>query len=246
MNYPRQLALTAGAILLCLLLFSLTPLDFLVQSLLYNTSSEQWLWPRHEPILRWLLYDGIKAALILFTLGLSVLFFAARNHTWIMNRRDTIRRVILSMIAAPLTIAAMKAATHVPCPKHLTEFGGSLPYTDLINHFLGAVPSQWEQHCFPAGHASGGFALLSLHFLFDTPTARRRSLFAALLAGWVMGVYKMAIGDHFLSHTVVSMLVVWLVICSVGLLDYRLFSYPSQPSSSISANRSSSRDFFLR
>jgi membrane-associated PAP2 superfamily phosphatase len=37
-----------------------------------------------------------------------------------------------------------------------------------------------------------------------------------------MGAYKMAIGDHFLSHTVVSMLLAWLIINLIVIADDRL------------------------
>jgi membrane-associated PAP2 superfamily phosphatase len=33
---------------------------------------------------------------------------------------------------------------------------------------------------------------------------------------WSMGTYKMLIGDHFLSHTIVTMLLSWLIILMVA------------------------------
>ncbi len=41
--------------------------------------------------------------------------------------------------------------------------------------------------------------------LFHNPRTRRRVVAAALSLGWITGGYKMAIGDHFFSHTRVSM-----------------------------------------
>ncbi len=38
-------------------------------------------------------------------------------------------------------------------------------------------------------------------------------LITALIIGWSMGIYKMAIGDHFfLSHTLITMILAWLII----------------------------------
>lgn len=34
----------------------------------------------------------------------------------------------------------------------------------------------------------------------------------AMVIGWSMGSYKMLIGDHFLSHTVITMILAWLLI----------------------------------
>jgi membrane-associated PAP2 superfamily phosphatase len=72
-----------------------------------------------------------------------------------------------------------------------------------------------------AGHASGGFALLSLFFLFKTARKSIGVVLFALTIGWSMGLYKMAIGDHFLSHTIITMLIAWLII----LIVYKSTNY---------------------
>jgi len=33
--------------------------------------------------------------------------------------------------------------------------------------------------------------------------------------GWSMGTYKMLIGDHFLSHTTITMILAWLLILMI-------------------------------
>lgn len=65
--------------------------------------------------------------------------------------------------------------------------------------------------CFPAGHASGGFALIMLYFAVPNARWRWMGLAAGLAAGWLMGGYQMLRGEHFLSHTVTTMLLAWLV-----------------------------------
>jgi membrane-associated PAP2 superfamily phosphatase len=40
----------------------------------------------------------------------------------------------------------------------------------------------------------------------------------AMIAGTLMGGYKMMVGHHFLSHTLVSMVICWLVVNIVALL----------------------------
>ena len=37
-----------------------------------------------------------------------------------------------------------------------------------------------------------------------------------MLIGWSMGTYKMLIGDHFLSHTVITMILAWLLILVIA------------------------------
>ncbi|MFT4920483.1 MAG: membrane-associated PAP2 superfamily phosphatase, partial [Zhongshania aliphaticivorans] len=64
----------------------------------------------------------------------------------------------------------------------------------------------------------GGFALLALYYLPKSRRRRRQMLGIALTAGWAMGGYKMLLGHHFFSHTLVSMLLCWLVTNCITLL----------------------------
>ncbi|HBY85604.1 MAG TPA: PAP2 family protein, partial [Colwellia sp.] len=45
--------------------------------------------------------------------------------------------------------------------------------------------------------------------------------------GWVMGGYKMAIGDHFLSHTLTTMTLSWLIICLITAIVFRTLHFPN-------------------
>jgi membrane-associated PAP2 superfamily phosphatase len=53
---------------------------------------------------------------------------------------------------------------------------------------------------------------MALFFLFKTQINQKRALILALLTGWSMGTYKMLLGDHFLSHTIITMMMAWLII----------------------------------
>ena len=66
--------------------------------------------------------------------------------------------------------------------------------------------------CFPAGHASGGFALLGLVAARGTRRWRNGILALGLGLGWWMGGYQMLKGAHYLSHTLTTMIVAWLVV----------------------------------
>ena len=54
----------------------------------------------------------------------------------------------------------------------------------------------------------------------------RRAGFSALFItagiGWIMGLYQMMRGEHFLSHTVVSMLLAWQINLLLVLLVDRV------------------------
>ena len=53
---------------------------------------------------------------------------------------------------------------------------------------------------------------MSIFFLFKKRKNQVIALLFALLIAWSMGLYKMLIGDHFLSHTIISMILAWLII----------------------------------
>lgn len=214
------------ALMLCLTILQGGSIDLAVQRLFFLPDAGRWLWPKHEPILRFVLYDGIKVVLALFILAMLGLLIASRWVDRLRPYRQGLRLVVLAMIVVPLTVASLKAVTNVACPSKLVPFGGDLPYLGLLQHFVGTIPYS-GQRCFPAAHASGGFALLGLAFLFRTSRNRVRGLVFALVVGWSMGLYKMAIGDHFLSDTIASMLIAWALVNGLYLLDCRMFSSQS-------------------
>ena len=74
----------------------------------------------------------------------------------------------------------------------------------------------YPSNAFPAGHASGGFGLLCLAFAWPQVRTCRLGLLAALLIGGWMGLYQMARGEHFLSHTLVTAALAWLVAAALA------------------------------
>jgi membrane-associated PAP2 superfamily phosphatase len=98
------------------------------------------------------------------------------------------------------------------------DYGGKLPYIGVLESYPEDSQPQKRQRCFPAGHASGGFALLALYYLPKSRRNKNKMLALAMIAGTLMGGYKMMVGHHFLSHTLVSMVICWLVVNIVALL----------------------------
>lgn len=224
----KQIILPAACLLLCLTLFEFSPTDLWLQRLFFNMSEHQWILSRTEPVSRFLLYDGCKYLLIMFAVSLLIsLTFCNRSET-IRRHKRGIRIVILSLILVPLSVACLKTLTNVACPKDLTEFGGNIVYIKTLEHYPASQRPATGQRCFPAAHASGGFALMSLFFLFESVRGRRRALYCSLGIGWAMGGYKMLIGDHFLSHTIVSMLLAWLIINTLVMVDSHIFGNPTR------------------
>jgi len=222
----RHVLYALAGLLAVLVYFELTPVDMVLQARLYDTAGGGWWWDRNEPVARFLLYDGIKALYVLFAAALLALLVLFRKRRFVAGNRRGLFIVLLSLVLVPLAANMLKASTNVACPRALSQFGGSLPYVKLLEPYpAGRRPAQ-RQRCFPAGHASGGFALMSLYYLPGSWRRRRYALLFGLVAGWTTGLYKMVIGDHYLSHTVVSMLMAWLIINAVAAAVQRCMSAP--------------------
>ena len=121
----------------------------------------------------------------------------------------------LSIALVPATIAAIKAVTGGYSPVDLIEFGGGKPFSGFFVQIWGGAGFS-EGRSFPAGHASGGFALMALWYLPVRGVLRGLGLLAGILAGWGMGIYQLARGEHFLSHTLVCMFIAGALVLIIA------------------------------
>lgn len=214
----KQICLSLSAILATMLLFDMTSLDLRFQSLFFDSERQRWFWSGSEPVKRLIFYHLPKIGLIIFALSLIAVLILRKRLQLSKRLTRQLGIVLISLMAVPLTVQQLKAHTNVACPKNLEVFGGNVAYVPLLSTYPPGTRPTHRQHGFPAGHASGGFALMSLCFLFDAADRRRKVLIGALMAGWTMGFYKILIGDHFLSHTLVSMEIGWLAPFSIAYL----------------------------
>jgi len=187
----------------------------IVSDYLFDSTTHAWLLDRNLQPYKFIFYDGIKKLLIIFAVGLlaSLIFF--RKNTIVKEYRKGILIVVLSAIFVPLITGGLKKFTNIPCPKNEIHYGGIYPETKIWEHYPSTFKQTKRIECWPAGHASGGFALLSLFFLFKSKKRKKMAVMGALIIGWSMGYYKMLIGDHFLSHTIVVMIIAWLIVLSI-------------------------------
>ncbi|HUH42377.1 MAG TPA: phosphatase PAP2 family protein [Sulfurimonas sp.] len=157
-------------------------------------------------------YTGVKKVIILFTVFILFLYLYSFKASAIKLKeyRSGLLIVWLSVAIIPFVIGLLKATTNVPCPCDSILFGGNYPYINVLDSMPQEILKKFK--CYPAGHASGGFALMSLFFLFKSRRNKILALTVALTIGWSMGLYKMFLGDHYLSHTIITMLLSWLLI----------------------------------
>ena len=117
-------------------------------------------------------------------------------------------------------ISGLKKSTNTPCPKNVIHYDGKIPKTAIWESYEEPYKSMEHIACWPAGHASGGFVLMSLFFLFKKKRNKLIGVTVGLGLGWSMGIYKMIIGDHFLSHTIITMLISWMcILCLQKIIE---------------------------
>ncbi|WP_295798810.1 phosphatase PAP2 family protein [uncultured Microbulbifer sp.] len=218
--FTRQFAIAVACLLLAVVLFDFTSIDLWVQQKLYRPDVGQWILDKQDPTLRMLFYDGPKSLLTLLAKVVLLVLIVFRRNELLGKYRSGLLIVLVSTLVTVALVGVLKSLTNVPCPKDLSLFGADHPYVTFL-HRLPLVDTLPRVRCFPAGHASGGFALLSLFFLFRRRRNQWIGFAVGMTLGWILGIYKMLIGDHFLSHTVVTMCLGWLVSLSVAACVYR-------------------------
>ncbi|WP_221031389.1 phosphatase PAP2 family protein [Actomonas aquatica] len=205
--WPALVAL-AGVILL----FEFTNLDLWVQDHFFDFATGQWWVDRRAPLPRAFFYNGPKYVIILLAVTLLTLLVgpARWRARWGLERKR-IGAVLLTLALVPILIGQLKAHTNVFCPYEITRYGGDVAYVKAWAPHPPELQPERCGRCYPAGHASGGFALFALAGLGATAGWRRWGIGLGLGLGWMMGGYQMLKGAHYLSHTLVTMLVAWVM-----------------------------------
>lgn len=205
--WPAVLLL-AGA----LALFELTNVDLALQDHFYDFAQRRWIVDGNEPVGRAVFYNIPKIGVIVT--GVTLLVLALGPAGW-RERLRLDRRGLWIAVATIATVPALaglgKNFTNTHCPSEIRRYGGGVPYVKLCEPFPDDDRPAQKGHCFPAGHASGGFALLALAWLRPSRRMRFVGLALGLGLGWYMGTYQMLKGAHYLSHTVTTMLLAWIV-----------------------------------
>ena len=183
-------------------------LDFQVQAWFWD--GRDWLIPKDAGWFHQVAYVGPKVGLYAFALWLLfAMAWPARSPAWLGRRRAAYLFVTMAVIAVVCT--QLRAVTQMATPRDLTVYGAVPPNAWDHRLLFDAKPAGYPSHAFPAGHASGGFALLALAFAWPTAAARRRGFLIGGAFGGAMGLYQIARGEHFLSHTLATAVLAWLL-----------------------------------
>lgn len=211
-NINLHIVFTLFLIGAALVVFELSGVDIWVQNHFYDFITHTWFLDKNQSVLKFLLYDGIKMVLLSVGVLMLIAFVFIKNIRPLQEYKKGLLVVLLAAVFVPASIGSLKALTNMPCPCDLKIYRGTYPSVGVFENYPKEFIQKSKIKCWPAGHASGGFALMAFYFFFKSRKNRNRALFVGLVVGWSMGSYKMLIGDHFVSHTVFTMLFAWLII----------------------------------
>lgn len=172
-----------------------------------------------EPILRKLRYLGphIVQIIAIVSIGVLVLKLLLPGRAPVMPLRTPVFLLTTLILGPGLVVnALLKNTWGRPRPVMVEQFGGDMPYIPVW------LPSNWcESNCsFVSGEGSASVWLLTLVFI--APKAWRPVIVAALVPLILaLSANRVAFGGHFLSDTLLSWGVTFLVILSVYHVLYR-------------------------
>ena len=170
------------------------------------------------------LHEGARRLSWLLVVGLSL---AVWWPVGVLRQLDRWQRLqlVVSILLGLALVVAIKRISSTSCPWDLAEFGGLARY---VSHWRFGLVDGGGAHCFPAGHASAGFAFVGGYFVLRdrAPRAARIWLATALTAGLVLGVSQQMRGAHFMSHTLWTAWLCWTVAwaCHSLVTTWRLRS----------------------
>jgi len=123
-------------------------------------------------------------------------------------------------LAALVVVVVLKGISRTSCPWDLEVFGGAARY---LSHWAWGQLDGGPGGCFPAGHASTGFAFVAAHFWLKPthPSLARRWMWVALATGALLGISQQMRGAHFMSHTLWTVWLCWSLGAVLWHLTHR-------------------------
>lgn len=125
--------------------------------------------------------------------------------------------ILIAMLACVLVVWWLKASTGVYCPWSVSYFSG--------DHALREPTWSWvfqDGRCWPSGHSGTGFCLLALFFALRDkyPQLARKTLVIVLILGAICSLTRIVQGAHFLSHTLATALIDWIICAGLYVLCF--------------------------
>ena len=188
-------------------------IDIWITSLFFNPSNNFYL--KETPFILFLYQSGK-----VLTIGISIILIILLIRACIKNKsvltfsKKQVIYLLLVLALGPGLIVngILKKYWGRARPHEIVEFGGSKVFTPAF------IVSNENGKSFVSGHAAIGFYFVSVAMLLKR---HRKKVFAiAVACGTLLGVGRIAQGDHFLSDVIFSF---FFVYCVARILYYWMF-----------------------
>ncbi len=203
-----HLLLPLAAFCLCAIGFERSDIDITLTDQIYAFGDSSWAL-RDAWITSTLIHNDGRKLVAVCAVILLLLLIASHFVQALKPYRKGLWYLAVSAVGAGVAINLLKQATHVDCPWDLLRYGGDFPY---IKKFAVHPKDFQTGACFPAGHASAGYAWLGLYYFARDlfPRWQRAALTGVVLLGLVFGIGQQLRGAHFLSHDLWTLGLCWL------------------------------------
>ncbi len=217
--FTHLIAPIAGASVLFILAYG-TSFDFGLASFLFDWQGGTWAL-QHHWLTETVLHHSVRT--LNETLVLGLLGYWAWRHVVVRERSKNQRALgvlLLSLMVSFASVALLKRLLPMECPWDLLQFGGSSAFWGL---FDTRPETMSPNQCFPAGHASIGFAWLALYYYWRElkPQLAMRGILIGLTLGLLLGFVQQLRGAHFISHDIATAAVCWTVSTVLYVLFHR-------------------------
>ena len=163
-------------------LIQATEVDREIQKYFFDSQAKAWLIDKNEPVKKFFFHKFPKIFLGIIITGLLVCLFLGfkRKSEPFFKNRHKILLIFLGLTLIPLTVGNIKKFTNIYCPSQLEDYGGNYPYVKIFDSYPQNFYQNKRGQCFPAGHATAGFALLILFFAFEKKSRKIFGLFSLI------------------------------------------------------------------
>jgi membrane-associated PAP2 superfamily phosphatase len=207
------------------LLFGTTSIDTMIAgAAFFQEADQQWRGSGNWWIDQVIHTGGRWAVRLVVALALAQWIASFIDDT-LEHLRRSAAYLAIAIVTTVGVVGLLKTLTNVDCPWDLQAFGGHFPYVQL---FAARPDDLRRAHCFPAAHASSGYALMALYFVAYERSRRLAlaGLSIGLAFGLIFGIAQQARGAHFASHDLWSAFLAWIVCLTLYVFVFRARLHP--------------------
>lgn len=210
--YPLTVVIALSA------LINIFDIDKIAADYIFSLQGNTWAL-KNNWLTERVLHKGGRSASILLALVVLGLVAASYCLNDLKQHRKPLIYLILAVAGGSLLVSLFKSLLAVSCPWEFQRYGGDLNYVTVFEQ----LALRNGEGCFPAGHASAGYAWVALYFFWlnHSSTLRWAGLAIPLLAGITFGFAQQLRGAHFISHDLWTLAICWFYSLAIYLAMFK-------------------------